>query len=269
MASFVIHTIAAETFLKKLESEGIKLTDSEKNEFLLGNLITDSVQDIEGRTQSESKKIYRIKAQEEKAKTHFKNEDDKDLCIQCPNTLSFETKYDSILKEYSTLGYLFHLYTDKVFFDDLFKASFETLDENMNPTIYTSKTKYVLVRKNNKIMKAEDLFNAENNESIYHDYTVMNKFLLGYFGATFDVQKLLSYSTMIKNPGIEEVDFANLGSVITKTHKYIKESYAIEKNTLNVFSEQEVINFINYITDLFLKKYKNYFGKTGKSLRMK
>ena len=43
MASFVIHHVAGLKFLDKLENDyGIVLSDKEKNQFLLGNLIVDS-----------------------------------------------------------------------------------------------------------------------------------------------------------------------------------------------------------------------------------
>ena len=42
MASFVIHHISGEAFLNELEKEGVVLSDTEKKQFLLGNLIVDS-----------------------------------------------------------------------------------------------------------------------------------------------------------------------------------------------------------------------------------
>ncbi len=42
MASFVIHDVAGEVFLKELkEKYGIELSDIDKNKFLMGNLIVD------------------------------------------------------------------------------------------------------------------------------------------------------------------------------------------------------------------------------------
>ena len=44
MASFVIHTISAETLLKEVESKyGVSLSNEDINKFLLGNLIVDSL----------------------------------------------------------------------------------------------------------------------------------------------------------------------------------------------------------------------------------
>lgn len=43
MASFVVHHTAAMHFLKKLEESGIKISQKNKNDFLLGNLIVDSI----------------------------------------------------------------------------------------------------------------------------------------------------------------------------------------------------------------------------------
>ena len=44
MASFVIHTLAAEELLREIENRySIRLNDDDINKFLLGNLIVDSL----------------------------------------------------------------------------------------------------------------------------------------------------------------------------------------------------------------------------------
>jgi len=148
MASFVIHNIAGERLLKLLEEYGVELSEDEKDEFLFGNLIVDSSRlkflKIEGKSLEENKKIFRRLIQEEKKITHFRNEDDSSLCIQVPNLDKFENKYGSLLVgNLSAMGYLFHLYTDRMFFEDLFINILNYLDCQKIILRYTKKLKIV------------------------------------------------------------------------------------------------------------------------------
>lgn len=264
MASFVIHNIAGERMLKLLEDNyGVSLTEKEKTDFIFGNLIVDSsklnFQNVTGTSEQESKKNFRKMIQEEKKNTHFRN-DDTDLCIQVPNLDKFETKYRHLLvKEMSALGYLFHLYTDKMFFEGLFKATFDTLDKNMMSTIYTSETKMIKVKKNNKIYTIDEFWNNDSKNSIYNDYTTMNKILLAYYGSNFNKEYLLSRVATFINPGIEEVDYNNITSIINKTASFINDSYNNENNYLNIFDEEDVKEFINNIAIDFINKYYELF----------
>lgn len=265
MASFVIHNIAAEKLISVLEKEyRVNIDEKSKNHFLLGNLIVDSsklkYQEIEGRSPEESKKEYRKKIQHEKVSTHFRNEDDANLCIQKPNLDKFLNKYGMLISlDLSALGYFFHLFTDKKFFDDLFTRSFDTLDEYGNHTIYTSETKLMKVNKNNKLCSIKDFWSSDSKSSIYHDYTVMNKILLEYYGSSFDKESLIQSSVDFINPGIDEVDYSNIVSIINKTDSFIMDSYLISSSELNVFDEEVVKKFISEVVDEFIQNYLLYF----------
>ena len=267
MASFVIHKIAADKLLELLENEyNISLSEEEKNIFHMGNLIVDSTrtkkEKKETETEIEAKKRYSKNVQQEKISTHFRGEDDLELCIQTPQLDKFTSKYQELLSKGNipTIAYLFHLFTDKYFFEELFTATFETLDEELNPTIYTSKTKHMLVKKNNKLYSVEQFWDSSSDQSIYHDYTTMNKILLKHFNSSFDEEKLYSLSHTFINPGIDEVDFENLPAVIKKTSQFIKESYESKSNTLNIFDEEQIKQFIEDNASSFLTQYGNYFG---------
>lgn len=265
MASFVIHNIAGEKLLNLLEENyGIKLTQEQNDLFLMSNLIVDSSRvkfnGQLGDNLEEAKRIYRRKIQDEKVATHFRNNDDANLCIQVPNLEKFENKYSNLLNnELTAIGYLFHLYTDKVFFEDLFTKTFVTLDENNKPTIYDDKTKMILIKKNNSLCTVNDFWNGDNDKSIYNDYTLMNKILLDYYGSSFDKDRLLSNKHLFVNPGITEVDFSNIVSVIDKTELFIRDSYSVKNNNLNIFSEEDVISFINEVAFGFIERYLGYF----------
>ena len=100
MASFVVHNIAGEKFLQLLEESGINLSPEQKDKFLLGNLIVDSskIKKVipEGVSAEELKKIkkyYRNLIQDEKIATHFRDNNDLELCIQKPDLSKFINKY--------------------------------------------------------------------------------------------------------------------------------------------------------------------------------
>lgn len=270
MASFVIHNIAAERLIKALEEYGVNIDEKSRNQFLLGNLIVDSsklkYQQIEGKNPEESKKEYRKKTQLEKVSTHFRNEDDFNLCIQKPNLDKFLNKYRMLISlDLSALGYFYHLFTDKKFFDDLFTKSFDTLDENGKHTIYTSETKMMKVNKNNKICGIKEFWSPDSKTSIYHDYTVMNKILLEYYGSSFDKDGLSESSLDFVNPGIEEVDYSNITSIINKTGSFIKDSYSINDSELYVFDSEVVIEFIDEVVHEFIQNYLLYFVEANEN----
>lgn len=263
MASFVIHHIAGEQFLKELEQKyGITLTEEQKNNFLLGNLIVDSTRlkrqipinltDVEKRAWNmEFQKLV----QEEKIATHFRDKEDVRLCIQVPNLKTFLEKYQTLLgQDFSVLGYFYHLYTDKLFFNDLFCAAFDTLDKDFNHTDYVDELKFMFIKKSGKTEKQEDVWAHDSSVSIYQDYTVMNRLLLEYYNVSFHAEQLLESSKKFQNPGIAEVDYGNIASVISKTKRYIEESYQTE-GSLHVFTEEQVKNFIQLVAGSFIQSY--------------
>ena len=104
MASFVIHNIAGEKLLNLLEENyGVRFTMEQKDLFLMSNLIVDSsmlkFDEKLGSNLDEAKKIHRKIIQEEKVRTHFRDDDDANLCIQVPNLEKFESKYSKLLEE--------------------------------------------------------------------------------------------------------------------------------------------------------------------------
>ena len=268
MASFVIHYISGEVFLNELENEGVILSDTEKIQFLLGNLIVDSSrvkkqrrENLSLEEQKEFKKKLREEVQEEKRSTHFRDKDDYKLCIQAPNIYSFIEKYkDLIIKDYTVLGYLYHLYVDKMFFNDLFNDTFVCLDKDGNETKYIANLVSMQVKKSGEVYPVEDFWSHDSSVSIYHDYTVMNKLLLEKYGTCFEKEKLLeNYDTFFVNPGIEEVDYQNITNVVAKTEAFIRESYQVEDSSLNVFDKSMVENFIEQVAKGFISSYSKVF----------
>lgn len=234
MASFIIHNIAGETLLKKIEyNYNLILSEEEKTHFLLGNFMPDVIS---------AKNNVDNSSQLEKNITHFRNTKTK-LNISIPDTKLFIKKYCSLFNNIDVLGYLFHLYTDRIFYKDFLTSSL----------------------KGKKETDIKNIFNPNNTKGIYNDYTKINKILLNYYGTNFNKEKFIKYSKTLINPGIEEVDYSNVVNVINLTEEFINESIRLTDTQLNILKEKEIINFIDKVISDFLeylfKPYKNILFK--------
>lgn len=264
MASFVIHHIVGSKVLSILENEyGIILNERQKQKFLLGNLIADSsklkFEIKEGETEKDAKWRYKKLVQNEKKETHFRSDNDANLCIQSPVLEKFTYKYGELLgRDISSLGYLAHLYTDKYWFEDLFPMTFETLDDSLNPTNYLKEATNIRVTKTGKVYGVKEFWGNKGEGSIYEDYTIMNKMLLEGNGIIFDTEGLISILGDFKNPGIEEVDYSQIVNVIKKTAGFIKESYEMVDKPLSVFRAEDVQPFIEKCARSFIEDNLEY-----------
>lgn len=267
MASFVIHHIVGSKVLSILENEyGINLSERQKQKFLLGNLIADSSKlklVINDFAPEEVKKQIKLRhrklVQAEKKETHFRSDDDANLCIQSPVLEKFTSKYGNLIeRDISSLGYLAHLYTDKYWFEDLFPRTFETLDDNLNPTNYLKEATNIRVTKTGKVYSVKEFWGNKGEGSIYEDYTIMNRMLLEGNGITFDSEGLINVSSDFRNPGIEEVDYSKIVGVITKTAGFIKESYEMIDKPLSVFRAEDVQPFIEKCARSFIEDNLEY-----------
>lgn len=271
MASFIIHTIIGETFINELEKTyNITLSDYDRKQFLLGNLVVDTLKtdksipnDIPESEITNYKMKIKNKIREEKLATHFRNPLNEGACIKSPEPNLFLNKYKHLIDDnVSVLGYLFHLYTDKLFFNKLFTESFDTLDEQGNLITLDKDLISIRVRKSNKIVDAKEFWAGTSNINIYHDYTIMNKILLECIGTSLDTIEFSQFAQeYFKNPGIEEVSFENIQKVLQDTQKFIEESYQTTDTTLQVFSENQIIDFVSYVVEQFMIEYKSILDR--------
>lgn len=280
MASFIIHTIAGEKFLHDLENAfNIILTDYDKKMFLLGNLIPDSLAletTIPENLSSIELTNYKIKLKdkirEEKRSTHFRNPENEELCLKIPDPDLFINKYQGLLNEdLSVLGYLFHLYTDRIFFSNLFPKTFINLDKNQKETKYNKESVYIKIKKNNLVVDSKEFWAGTSDFNIYNDYTAMNIMLLKLYGTSFNEKDFLEFAKIhFKNPGIEEVEYERIFEIIRKTQHFIEESYKTTQSELAVFTESDIIEFINQLSEQFIIEYKyiiERFNKIKKKTR--
>ena len=131
MPSYIIHYICGNKLI-----ENYKVTPREKSLFLVGNLIPDSSK-LLGNMETASisgdfRKDNREKIQNEKFSTHFRDPNERKNVIMLPNPEKYKEKYG--IKDLISLGYYYHLYTDKYFFNEIWKKSFEFLTEDLKET---------------------------------------------------------------------------------------------------------------------------------------
>ena len=256
MPSYVIHYICGNKFIEKY-----KVTPKEKSEFLVGNLIPDSSK-VLGNIETASlpgdfRKKHRKEIQQEKLLTHFRDEKDLDNVIMLPYPEKFKEKYN--VTDLVSLGYYYHLCTDKYFFSEIWEKSFVFLNDKYQETKSKKESKYVRIIKNNRIIPVEDFYSSKH---LYHDYTIMNKMLLDYFNISFDSEGLIKYLDTIRNY-IKEVDINNLESVIKDTLFYISESKNIDDEELEVFDKEIIIYFINELNKKFTEDNQHILKKAG------
>ena len=252
MPSYVIHHIAGSNLLKKIEN-GYRLDNDKKGLFLLGNLIPDSSKVFGNETDPEKRKKLKDEHmnefQQEKVSTHFRRREDEYKNVQLPYLEDFMEKYGNIISNPAVLGYYYHLYTDLHFFKDVFDETFKCLTENGTVSDNWADTKKYQILKNGNLVNCNAFW---SHEYIYGDYTKINKLLLDYYNVTFNEEELRQYLKLFTNPGIDEVDFKNILSVFNETNGYIKESMECKDMTLNVFNKDNIINFIDYISNKFI-----------------
>ena len=268
MASFIIHTLSAEYLLKEIENEyGVSLSTKDTNNFILGNLIVDSLKvdttvpkNLTNQEAVDYKMELKRKIRKEKINTHFRNMDNEDNVLKIPEPQLFIKKYKNLLvKDISVIGYLFHLYTDRLFFSQLFPQTFISLKCDGTITTKEKESHSIRILKNEKIVSDKVFWTGSSPLSIYSDYTILNKLLLEHFGTSFDSEELLEFSqTNFNNPGIEEVDYNKINEIILKIKQFIEESYKNKELILNVFEEELVKEFIQSTSTKFLSEYGEF-----------
>lgn len=247
MPSYVIHHIAGNNLLDKY-----KISDKQKGLFLLGNLIPDSIKTLGNETDpikvKELRDKYYKEIQHEKNATHFRRKEDFNKNVQLCYLEDFLAKYGHLIDDPTVFGYYYHLFVDNYFFSTVFDETFECLDSNGNKTDLSADTRTYKILKNGEIVTPDVFW---SHVGIYDDYTKMNKILLEKYGVSFDEGELRKVLPFFINPGIEEVDYANIEAVFRETNGYIAESKAALDTSLNVFDQDKVVSFINDVSTKF------------------
>ena len=243
--------------------QDIVLSEGEKNSFRLGNLVVDVLgfgkPDIFGLDDEEMLQVrreYRKKKIQKKLVTHFRDENKSGLCVNSPRLDYFLLKYqDFVFHDFSVLGYFFHLYIDKVFFENFYSHVITCLDQNYQPTDFSKDTFYVRVNKNGKIYLKDEFWGGYHN--IYDDYTKLNCYCIQKFGFPFSMEELERFAhDGFINPGIQEVDYQDMDEVLEKMKQFLFDSKASTEEELMAFSFGEMEQFILENAENFYLEYQ-------------
>lgn len=255
MASFVMHYVASENFLNDIYNK-YRLTIRDRNNFRLGNLVVDTmgIANYDRDTKLDKKLI-----------THFRDDEDRDKCMQLPNINKFMDKYENLVNiDYSAMGYLFHLYTDKIFFNYLYNKVIECCDINKEKTNNISDNYYIRVKKTNDLYKTNDFYSGSDVGGLYKDYSRINRYLMDKYNVIFDYDILKDFSLMyFNNPGISEVNYEDIGEVIDKINIIINSS-SINREDLKIFDINDIYKFISVVVDGFNYEFSNNIKKLVK-----
>lgn len=275
MASFVIHYIMGEKLLERIEQKFL-LSEDLKNSFRLGNLVVDVLgfdkPNVLGLSHEEILEVngkYRDRKIRKKLETHFRDDDGTRYIVNSPRVDRFVSKYrELITRDYSAMGYLFHLYTDKLFFEYLYEEVITCLDKDYQPTNISLDYVYVAVNKDGKIYSKLEFWNGETN--FYQDYTKLNDYLICQYGIAFSVVDLVNYAQeFFINPGIEEVNYSKIGEVLNKMQAFTLDENNGLDDELMVFDKFDIAEFIVRSVDSFYREYQDLIMALGDCKRVK
>lgn len=244
MPSFVIHSIVGNELIKKYN-----WSDQEQKEFFLGNLLADTIS-IDLQNNSENNE-YQKKIQNIKSITHFRGEDE-DEVVKYPILSKFLVKYKKDLSNKITLGYYLHLYTDHYYFTTFLTTEVKFLDKNKNITTKRSKNEYIKT-KNSDLIKKEVFWSKTNPNSLYSEYTRMNKYLINKYKFKYNKETYLDFvDIVIEKNTIEETYPESLPIILNKIEKFI-EPESTDKE-FKIFIKEDVDDFIETIINNFIKE---------------
>lgn len=202
-------------FLNRMNKEHIlEMNKQDENDFLIGNLLPDTT------------KI--------KARSHFRNPKYYDRMVEYPETSWFVQKYQNILQNPSVMGYLFHLYIDRKFFKDYMPGIIEFRNDKDQIEVKRDQVKYVILKRTGEKISKEDFF---SEKYYYGDYTNMNTYLVHRY------QIPMNLDPNVSNPGVEEVSYEDVKTVLKELQGYLRVSEEAVKN-VKVFDVEDLLLFL-------------------------
>ncbi len=216
MPGFILHIAAAKMLFDKYN------IDATYDAFGVGNLIPDSVSD--------------------KTFSHFRHPRRNEKLMVYPDLELFLDKYQHLLHDSSCLGYYFHLYVDRIYAKDYIPQIVSFYDENGQEVSNRVDITHALIKRTGELIPIKTFF---SDEYYYGDFTKLNTYLINRFELSTSLNK------NVKNPGIEEVDYANIAAIETQLQEYL-EIPEDAVNELKVFEAKHLIEFLEGLVDEFV-----------------
>ena len=208
MPGYILHLTAAKILLDKFD------LPVNHNDFYIGNLLPDAV--------------------EEKTRSHFWTEQQKKKIVISPKLELFCQKYKHLFNDSSVLGYYYHLYVDWKFTTAFYPRILRYLNCEMQEETEKEKTVWTYICKTGEIVPVRQFL---SDEYYYGDFTRMNTWLV----EEYHLPQQLEMN--VKNPGIEEVEYGNIGKVLSQLKGYLDvPKEAVEE--LKVFDLPDLLDFL-------------------------
>lgn len=225
MPGYILHLTSAQIALNMMEElTGMKFNAKQKNDFFIGNLLPDTVRD--------------------KTASHFRNPLYRNQMIEYPDLDLFLAKYQPMLNDISCFGYYFHLYIDYKFFTEYLPSIATLLDEDGQVVTKRDEVAQVEIKRTGQRIPKEQFF---SKEYYYGDYTRMNTYLVERYHLP------LQFDTNVNNPGIEEVNYADVENVLDELQGYLNVP-ASAINELKVFEVESLVQFLEKVVRLFYEE---------------
>lgn len=226
MPGYILHLTAAHMVLDMLpKSSELHHNSKAQNDFLIGSLLPDAVK--------------------EKTASHFRHPDGRGNIVEYPDLDLFLRKYRHLMGNSSCLGYYFHLYIDRRFFREYLPEIVEFMDYEGRMTIRVTEVAWVHIRRTGEKIPVREFF---SDKYYYGDYTNMNTYLVKRYHLPIQPGVL---DINAENPGIEEVDYADIGRVLDELQEYLVVP-ADAINKLKVFDVEDLLKFLENVVEKFV-----------------
>lgn len=225
MPGYIIHLCAAKELLKLLMDHDLLTTEKEQNEFFVSSLIPDAVKD--------------------KAISHYRHTNDPMIKVRYPLPWRFAERYPHLMHTPQGIGYLFHLYTDYLFYHEYFYRHILFTDENDGLQVSEDKIRLAYLVDYDRTIPSSDLF---SDGYLYDDYTTFHGMLEEIYGFDHDLKPA-------DNPGFKEVDYNNLSQIIRDLELYSELGKSFKYRETTVLKKEPLLAFIKQTAPRFLFDY--------------
>jgi len=225
MPGYILHMAAAYELLPLLKERGLINGPEEENDFNVSNLIPDST--------------------DHKSRTHYRHTDDKSILFRVPQPWRFQEAYPQLNLTPCGLGYLYHLYTDQIFYNDYFNRHIRITDDDLKLQVRKKQMTKVILKDFNRIISYQEYY---EKRLIYDDYTIINALLEEKYKLNYDFLP-------VRNPGIKEVDYGRISEIRDQILYYSDLSRKLTSHKTTVLSPEPLLQFIETLPARFLLEY--------------
>lgn len=229
MPGYIIHLSAAKELVPLLMQQNLLKTPEDINAFLVSCLIPDGAPD--------------------KTKTHYRQTDDTRIQIRYPQPWRLVKRYPNLIQTPAGLGYLFHLYTDYLFYQEYFCQHIGLANKDAQPQVCKDQIEQIILLDFNRTL--QDGLSLFRDKRLYHDYTILNALLEKRYQLTYQFSP-------VENPGFEELDYSHFSTIQEAIIRYSEESRNLTSHETFYLKPEPLFRFIETVGRRFLNEYPYY-----------